>query len=952
MSTTPAALSVIIPCYNQGEYLLEALASVESCLEPVYEIIIVNDGSDDRLTVNLLSYLKEQGYFILDQENQGLARARNNGIAKASGRYILPLDADNKVRADYLLKGIEILDHNPEVGVVYGKPEWFGEVERSWEMPEKFDAGKLILNNYIDACAVYRKSVWKDCGGYDANMPVAGWEDWDFWLGAIEHGWTFHYVPDVLFDYRVRADSMVTQCALPENRSRLVKYLCTKHAKLYRTNFVQMVGDRELQIGNLQAHSEDLTQQRDALGQQLEQSRTQLRQTQKQFQQTQKQFQQTQRYVQQAQGELKRTQHQLSQTQHQLKQTQQVLEQANAILQWMETSKFWKLRLAFLQLRRRLLRSPQPPAYVLPLLPPPAPTLQLAPDDDSVQPGDLSEEYDRWRRVHAPRSGDLQKLAETIELLPRQPLISVIMPVFNTPESFLEAAIDSVIHQIYPHWELCLADDASTATHVRPILEYYQAQDSRIKVTFRATNGHISRCSNSALELATGEFVALLDHDDLLTPDALYEVALLLNRQPEADLIYSDEDKLDDQEKLRDPYFKPDWCPDSLLSRMYICHLGVYRRSLVEAIGGFRPGYEGSQDYDLALRFTEKTDHVFHIPKILYHWRMHAASAASHTAVKPYAHQAAEKALREALQRRGTPGEVVDSPTCLGHHIVRYPIESYKLVSIIIPTKDLSHVLNQCLQSIFSQTTYPNYEVIVIDNGSVEKATADLLDRWSKKQPHRFKCYPLNIPFNYSKLNNYAVSQAKGEFLLFLNNDTEIITPDWVEAMVEQAQRPSIGAVGVQLLYPDNTVQHAGVVAGIGGVAGHSHRYAFSDVAGYFNQMQTINNYSAVTAACLMCRRDVFVAVKGFEEELAVAFNDIDFCFKIVDKGYRNLYLPHVKLYHYESKSRGIEDTLEKQIRFGQEVTYMRGKWRALIEHDPCYSPHLTRRKEDYSLNV
>ena len=959
MSTTPVALSVIIPCYNQGEYLLDALASVESCLDPVYEIIVVNDGSHDRLTVNLLSYLKEQGYFILDQENQGLAHARNNGIAKASGRYILPLDADNKIRPDYILKGIEILDQNPEIGVVYGQPEWFGDVERSWELPEKFDAGKLTLNNYIDACAVYRKSLWEDCGGYDFNMPVAGWEDWDFWLSAIDHGWKFHYVPEVLFDYRVRANSMITTCALPENRSRLVKYICTKHANLYRTNFVQMVGDRELQIGSLQARCEDLTSQRDELEHQLEQSRTQLQKTQKQFQQTQHQFQQTQcqfqqtqRYMYQTQSELKQTQSELVQTQHQVKQTQQVLEQANAILQWMETSKFWKLRLSFLQLRRWLLRSPQQqPAYAIPLMPPASP-IQTAHAGDAVQTDDLVEEYDRWRRMHAPRPVDLQKLAETVELLPHKPLISVIMPVFNTPESFLEAAIDSVINQIYPHWELCIADDASTAPHVRQTLEYYQAQDRRIKVTFRTTNGHISHCSNSALELATGEFVALLDHDDLLTPDALYEVALLINRQPAADMIYSDEDKIDDHERLKDPFFKPDWCPDSILSRMYTCHLGVYRRSLVEAIGGFRPGYEGSQDYDLVLRFTEQTNKIFHIPKILYHWRIHSASAASHTEAKPYAHQAAEKALAEALQRRGTPGEINDSPTCLGHHIVRYPIESYKLVSIIIPTKDLGHVLNQCLQSIFSQTTYPNYEVIVIDNGSVEKETAEIIDRWSKKQPQRFKCYPLNIPFNYSKLNNYAVSQAKGEFLLFLNNDTEIITPDWVDAMVEQAQRPSIGAVGVQLLYPDNTVQHAGVVAGIGGVAGHSHRHSFSDVAGYFNQMQTVNNYSAVTAACLMCRRDVFMAVEGFEEELAVAFNDVDFCFKLLDKGYRNLYLPHVKLYHYESKSRGIEDTLEKQARFRQEVAYMHRRWHSLIERDPCYSPHLTKNREDYSLNV
>lgn len=429
-------------------------------------------------------------------------------------------------------------------------------------------------------------------------------------------------------------------------------------------------------------------------------------------------------------------------------------------------------------------------------------------------------------------------------------------------------------------------------------------------------------------------------------------MALLLNRHPEADLIYSDEDKLDDQEKLKEPFFKPDWCPDSFLSRMYICHLGVYRRSLIETIGGFRTGFEGSQDYDLALRFTEQTDRIFHIPKILYHWRIHPASAASSTDAKPYAYQAAEKALSEALQRRGTPGKIIDSSTCVGHYIVRYQIESPKLVSIIIPTKDLSQTLNRCLESIFKHTTYPNYEVIVIDNGSVEKETTEVIDRLSKQQRDRFRCYLLDIPFNYSKLNNYAVTKAQGEFLLFLNNDTEIITPDWVEAMVEQAQRPNIGAVGVQLLYSDNTIQHAGVIAGLGGVAGHSHQHSLGDAPGYFNQIQTVNNYSAVTAACFMCRRDVFMAVDGFEEQLAVAFNDVDLCFKMLDRGYRNIYLPHVKLYHYESKSRGMENTPEKQARFEQEVNYMQLKWHALIEHDPCYNPHLTKRKPDYSLNI
>jgi GT2 family glycosyltransferase len=558
--------------------------------------------------------------------------------------------------------------------------------------------------------------------------------------------------------------------------------------------------------------------------------------------------------------------------------------------------------------------------------------------------------YQIWLKQNFPRPADLRKMAETVEILNYKPVISIIMPVYNTPARFLHEAIESVINQVYPYWELCVADDASTVPHVKHILKEYAARDSRIKVVFRTENGHISRASNSALEIATGDFVALLDHDDLLTPDALYEVALLLNRHPEADMIYSDEDKINESNQLRDPFFKPDWCPDSFLSRMYTCHLGTYRRSLVSEIGGFRAGCEGSQDYDLVLRLTEKTDKIFHIPQILYHWRIHPASTASDIENKTYATDAAVKAITEAIYRRSEPGLV--TLTSGGHTIVRYYIQDYSLVTIIIPTRNLGDILNKCLTSIFERTVYPNYEVLVIDNGSTEQETADVIDKWRTREPNRFRCEVLDIPFNYSKINNCAVKQCEGKYLLFLNNDTEVLTGDWVNAMVEQAQRPSIGAVGALLLYPDRTIQHAGVVVGLGGVAGHSHKHFPPHSPGYYYQLQTVNNYSAVTAACLMCRREVFEEVGGFEEELQIAFNDIDMCLKIAERGYRNIYLPHVVLYHHESKSRGFEDTPEKQARFAKEIDCMRRKWKNVIAHDPCYSPNLTRDREDYSINV
>ena len=575
--------------------------------------------------------------------------------------------------------------------------------------------------------------------------------------------------------------------------------------------------------------------------------------------------------------------------------------------------------------------------------PPPIPNLPEMPQSEDPI-------YQKWLNKTYPRQADLQKLAETMELFHYQPKISVIVPVFNTSERFLREAVNSVLDQIYPEWELCLVDDASTEPHVKDVLKDYVEQDARIKAIFRSENGHISAASNTAIAAATGEFIALLDHDDRLTPDALYEVAFMLNRFPQGDMVYSDEDKVQDDGQLRDPFFKPDWCPDSFLSRMYTAHLGVYRRTLVEEIGGFREGYEGSQDYDLVLRLSEKTDRIYHIPKILYHWRIHEGSTAASLSNKNYAHSAAYRALADALKRRDESARVL--PTLGGYHIVRYDIQETKPISIIIPTRDLAEVLGTCLQSIFTKSTYPDYEVIVIDNGSCQPKTFQLFEQWQQKEPERFRVEKFDIPFNYSKLNNYGASQAKGDYLLFLNNDTEVVSADWLEAMVEQAQRPSIGAVGVKLLYSDDTIQHAGVLAGIGDVAGHSHKYYPANDHGYFGQLETINNYSAVTAACLMCRKDLFEAVDGFEEALTVAFNDVDFCLKIVEQGYRNIYLPHVVLYHYESKSRGYEDTPEKLARSWEEIAYMQQKWPHRIARDPCYNPNLTGNTEDYSLRL
>jgi O-antigen biosynthesis protein len=501
------------------------------------------------------------------------------------------------------------------------------------------------------------------------------------------------------------------------------------------------------------------------------------------------------------------------------------------------------------------------------------------------------------------------------------------------------------------------------------LLEEYARQDERIKIVYREKNGHISAASNSALTLAEGEYAALLDHDDRLAPEALYEVVDLLNRHPDADMVYSDEDKIDAGGRRHMPFFKPDWSPDTYLSQNYTCHLGIYRLSLVREIGGFRVGYEGSQDYDLVLRLTEKTERIYHIPKVLYHWRSIRASAAMDAGAKKYAYQAGLKALQDAVKRRGESDTVEMVAGFPGCYRVSYklpdeagvkpaapgksaPEALTPLVSIIIPTRDQPEMLERCLASIVEKSEDLNYEIIVVDNGSELKETEALFERWQGRLPKRFQVLRQDIAFNYSRLNNEAVKLARGELLLLLNNDTEAITAGWLKIIAGQALRNSIGAVGAKLLYPDGRIQHAGVILGLGGVAGNGHRLFKRSSGGYHNRLVINANYAAVTGACLMVKRELYFEAGGLDEQLAVSLNDIDFCLKLLEKGYYNVVLPGVELYHHESKTRGAEDNPEKRQRFEAETNLFRSRWARYIESDPFYNPNLTLEREDFSVRV
>lgn len=545
---------------------------------------------------------------------------------------------------------------------------------------------------------------------------------------------------------------------------------------------------------------------------------------------------------------------------------------------------------------------------------------------------------------------DFEQIKAEIAAFDYRPKISIAMPVYNVEEKWLRRCIDSILIQDYPNWELCMADDASTDPKVKELLEEYQQLDERIKVVYRKVNGHISEATNSALALATGEFVALLDNDDELPRIAFYEVVKALNENPELDLLYSDEDKIDMDGNRSDPSFKPDWSPDLLLGTNYISHLGVYRKTILEEIGGFRKGYEGSQDYDLVLRFTEKTtaERIKHIPKVLYHWRMLPTSTAVDQASKGYAFEAGLKAVQDALVRRGIKGYATHG-RANGLYDVYYEVEKEELVSIIIPTKNGYKDVQRCVSSILEKTTYQNYEIIIADNGSTDEKMQELYASYQEQLNDRFRVLTIDIPFNFSKINNIAAKSVQGKYLLFLNNDTEVINGDWLKLMVSFGQQERIGCVGAKLLYPNNTIQHAGVILGLGGVAGHGHYgYPHGDL-GYFGKLALNVDYLAVTAACLLMKKADFEAVSGFDEEFTVAFNDVDLCLKVKALGRDNVWLHEAELYHFESQTRGYDDKGKKKKRFEKEKAMMENKWASLIADDPFYNPNLTRDIPNFS---
>lgn len=562
-------------------------------------------------------------------------------------------------------------------------------------------------------------------------------------------------------------------------------------------------------------------------------------------------------------------------------------------------------------------------------------------------------DYAEWIRSYDTLSSEKRRqIGKQIARFPHQPLISVLMPVYNASAAHLRAAIDSVRAQLYPHWELCVVDDASPAKHVRRVLSRSAARDPRIRVHFREANGGIAATSNDALGLTSGDFVALLDHDDTLAPTALYFVAEEINRHRDTQLIYSDEDKLDVLGRRTNPHFKSDWNHTLFLAQNYVSHLSIFAADLIKRLR-FRTGFEGSQDYDLILRAIEEIEpaQIRHIPRVLYHWRMSAESAALNIGSKPKARAAAIRAVQEHLDRRGVDANV-ERTNLEDFQRIRYRLpEVQPKVSIIIPTRDLLNRLRPCVDSVLARTTYSNLEILLLDNGTRDPAALAYLDQLRSNT--RVRIFRRDEEFNYGRLNNFAVGESDAEFVALLNNDLTVETPDWLEEMVGQALQTGVGAVGARLLFPDGRIQHGGVIlgAGGGGLADHAHKDLPRDNHGYFSRALLAQELSAVTAACMLVRRSVYLEVGRFDtDHLRIAFNDIDFCLRLRERGYRIIYTPYAEFLHWESASRGLEDTREKGDRFGAEVNYVKERWPAALAADPFYNPNLALRENLFTL--
>ena len=899
--------------------------------------------------------------------------AANIGLGAAQGRYLIFLDDDDWFGAGHLQKLVDALDRAPDAVLAHTGVRMESETgELLVEFDSPFEPWQLMAAPRMPIhAALFRRWAVKT-GGCQFDPQFDVYEDWDFWLQLQKVG-RFIHVPGASAVYLHSATgSGVQSISYGDDPYRK---LWRKWGGLYESSWlvslfehVSQLPALEQQLDARRAEVGQLTSALDARRAELDAARAELDVTRAGLDATRADLDATRADLDATRADLDATRANLDAARAEVGQLtsdvgasraeaaelsaelaaagdrerslQAQLASVDGALNAVLNSRTWRLtagprRLVenLRRLKARLLRRRAAPEGWLKAV--------------------LADPYAQWIERHDTITAD-RRLAMANEIADWSAcqVISVVMPVYNPPIPLLREAIDSVLAQAYPHWDLCVADDASTDPKVREALAQYSQRDTRIRVVYRPENGHIVEASNSALAIATGEFVALLDQDDLLPEHALFEVAKTLRNHPDAGVIYTDEDKISESGLRFDPYFKSDYNYELLLGQNMLSHLGIYRRSLLQQIGGFKAGMEGSQDHDLALRCIERLRpaQVIHIPKVLYHWRARSGSTAASVDQKPYALTAGLRAINGHLART-LPGATAQAhPEAKNYYRVVFPLpDPVPGVSIIIPTRNGYPLLHLCLTTLLEKTRYPNFEVVVVDNGSDEPALLDYLE--GLEQAGTIVVLRDDGPFNFSALNNRAVARCTREYVLLLNNDIEIIEPDWLTEMVSAAARPGVGAVGARLWYPNKTLQHAGVIVGLGGVAGHAHLGLRPGNPGYLGRAVLLQSFTAVTAACLLVKRAIFEEVGGLDEKnLPVAFNDVDFCLKLVQAGYRNVWTPHAQLIHHESASRGSDLAPDKRERFVSEVQFMEQKWGDRLFHDPAFNVNLSLSNPNFVL--
>ncbi|MCX7109504.1 MAG: glycosyltransferase [Proteobacteria bacterium] len=903
MPDIAATVSVIIRTKNRPDSLREAIVSVATQTHRDIELVVVNDGGVD---VGSLVHAFATGSICKTvyeslQPGRGRVGAANAGLDLATGDYLLFLDDDDAISPEHITKLAQALKSSHAVVLAYADSRMIdmdGHPLGGFE--GKFEPYQLMYGNRFPIhAALFRRAVL-EAGACRFDGQFDLYEDWDFWLQLQAQG-PFCHVPGASASYKINPHGSGVH-NVPGQRSHEYVEIRNKWRRRWPDNWLVDAFENAEKASALERKLAELEIELNIARHKL----TRL-----------------DRLAETQRAELALHKNDLIFARNGYlgvlnSRVWQMTERPRALVTWLR------------RIKNRVVGRP------------------VAAKSNQIDPHDP---YASWVAAHDTLSAaQRQSIIANVHAMQRPPLISVLLPVYNAPVKFLQDAIESVRAQLYTHWELCIADDASTDGDMKTCLEHYAKLDSRIRVGFRPENGHISRASNTALGMAKGEFVAMLYQDDMLPEHALYYVAKAIQEHPDAGIIYSDEDKLDEQDNRFGPYFKPDWNYELFLGQNFISHLGVYRRRLLNEIEGFRVGFEGSQDHDLALRCVERLQprQIIHIPRILYHWRMHSENTEYGIEAKPYALTAGVEAVNDHLKRT-CPGATVELNPQFNNYRVRFPLPYPEpRVCIIIPTHNQLDLLRPCIDSIFTRTQYSNYEILVVDNNSDKADVIEYLNGLERR--NKIRVLRDGRPFNFSALNNAAVTLTDAEFVLLLNNDVAVISPDWLGEIVAVASRTGIGAVGARLWYPDDTLQHGGFLLGLDGVAAHAHLGLRSEDPGYCGRAGLMQSMSAVTAACLLVRRSIYLEVGGFDEQnLAVDFNDVDFCLKVREAGYRNVWMPFAELYHYESASRGSDQTPEKIKRFQTEVAFMKKKWGKLLQADPAYNPNLTLESADFS---